>query len=154
MTEEGENKNKEDEKTVTIKGVRSDLFKKIKEMAYQSGKTVGEITNRAYESLLNGAQGLGEISRSFQKGIQESGSILISSLDELSVDSKEILSEGKRVVFRNIKKLTLTSLDDATIEKYIGGIYEVEELNASGNFSKIKLLARCNHVKKLNLSQQ
>jgi hypothetical protein len=154
MTKDEEYKNKEDEKTVTIKGVRADLFKKIKDMAYQSGKTIGEITNRAYEALLNGAQGLGEISKSFQKGIQESGSILISSLDELSVDSKEILNEGKRVVFKNIKKLTLTSLDDITIEKYIGGIYDVEELNASGNFSKIKLLAKCANVKKLNISQR
>ncbi len=150
MTENSEDKN--DEKTVTIKGVRTDLFKKVKDMAYQSGKTVGEITNRAYETLLNGAQGLNEISKSFQKGIQESASLLISSLDELSIDAKEITSEGKKVVFRNIKKLTLTSLDDNVIEKYIAGIYDVDELNVSGNFSKIKLLSKCSNVKKLKFS--
>ncbi len=153
MTENNEDK-KDDEKTVTIKGVRTDLFKKVKDMAYQSGKTVGEITNRAYETLLNGAQGLNEISRSFQKGIQESGSLIISSLEELSIDAKEIASEGKKVVFRNIRKLTLTSLDDSVIERYIAGIYDVEELNVSGNFSKIKLLSKCSNIKKLNITQQ
>ncbi len=153
MTENNSNEKEENEKTVTIKGVRTDLFKKVKDMAYQSGKTIGEITNRAYETLLSSAQGLNEISKSFQKGIQESNSLLISSLDELTVDAKEIVSEGKKVVFRNIRKLTLTSLDDTVIERYITGIYDVDELNVSGNFSKIKFLSKCTNIKKLNISQ-
>ncbi len=148
MTNEDEQERK-DEKTVTIKGVKRDLFEKVKRMAYESGKTIGELTNRAYESLIASAQGIGQVTRSFQKGLAESSAVVISSIKELSVDGEEIRREGKRVVFRDVERLTITNLTDEIIESYIGGIEDVKELKVTGSFSKIKLLSRCSDVEKI-----
>ncbi len=148
MTENNEEKEKE--KTVTIKGIKEDLFKKVKDLAYYSGKTMGDLTNKAYELLLNSVQGINEVSKSFQLGLQQAGAITIGPIEELSIDAKEIAEEGKKVIFRDIKKLTITSVTNEILDKYIEGIYDVDELTVTGSFSKIKVLSKCSNVKKVN----
>lgn len=148
MTENNEEKEKE--KTVTIKGIKEDLFKKVKDLAYYSGKTIGDLTNKAYELLLNSVQGINEVSKSFQLGLQQAGAITIGPIEELSIDAKEIAEEGKKVIFRDIKKLTITSVTNEILDKYIEGIYNVDELTVTGSYSKIKVLSKCSNVKKVN----
>lgn len=147
MTEE------ENEKTVTIKGVRSDLFKKMKDLAYQSGKTMGDITNRAYETFVYGAQGIEELSKSFQLGVNESNAVIVENIKEINLSGEEIAKEGKKLLLRNIDSLKLVGLDDEILEKYIERIIGVKELDVEGKVSKIKLLSKCTNILKVSFSE-
>jgi len=149
MTEE----EKENEKTVTIKGVRSDLFKKMKDLAYQSGKTMGDITNKAYETFVYGAQGIEELSKSFQLGVNESNAVIVENIKEINLSGEEIAKEGKKLLLRNIDSLKLIGLNDEILEKYIERIIDVKELYVEGKVSKIKILSKCTNILKVSFSE-
>ncbi len=148
MSEEGD----EQKKTVTVKGVNEDLFRKVKAMAYQSGKTIGEMTNRAYEMLLNSAQGINELTRSFQQGIAESASLVIDGISELELSGDEVRASRKRISIRNVDHLTLKGIDDAALAN-IKEIANVKELRLAGcTANRIELLAKCSNVKSVAFS--
>ncbi|MCL4343511.1 MAG: hypothetical protein JRN26_00620 [Nitrososphaerota archaeon] len=142
----------EDEKTVTIKGVRSDLFKKVKGLAYQSGKTMGDITNKAYETLVSSAQGFEEISKSFQLGVNESNAIIVENIKDISLSGEEIKKENKRILLRDIDSLKLSRITDEILDRYIERIINVKELQVEGSISKIKLLSKCENILKVSFS--
>ncbi|MDG6928107.1 MAG: hypothetical protein JRN10_00925 [Nitrososphaerota archaeon] len=142
----------EDEKTVTIKGVRSDLFKKVKGLAYQSGKTMGDITNKAYETLVSSAQGFEEISKSFQLGVNESNAIIVENIKDISLSGDEIKKENKRILLRGIDSLKLSGITDEILDRYIERIINVKELQVEGSISKIKLLSKCENILKVSFS--
>ncbi|MEM0097344.1 MAG: hypothetical protein QW338_02630 [Conexivisphaerales archaeon] len=144
--------NEEDEKTVTIKGIKSDLFKKVKDLAYNSGKTIGDMTNKAYETLVSSAQGIEEISKSFQLGINTSNVIIIANMKDISISGEEIVKENKRVLLKNIDVLKLTGFTDEILDKYIERIKDVKELQVEGQISKIKLLSKCTNILKVSFS--
>ncbi len=144
--------NQEDEKTVTIKGVKSDLFKKVKDLAYNSGKTIGDITNKAYESLVSSAQGIEQISKSFQQGINESSAIILKDIKDVSISADEIKKENKKIIFRGIDVLKLSGITDEILDQYIVQIENVKELYVEGSFSKIKLLSKCANILKVSFS--
>ncbi|MGC8661749.1 MAG: hypothetical protein ACP5TZ_04520 [Nitrososphaeria archaeon] len=143
----------EDEKTVTIKGVRSDLFKKVKGLAYQSGKTMGDITNKAYETLVSSAQGIEELSKSFQLGINESNVIIIENIKDINLNGEEIIKENKRILLRDIDVLKLNGITDEILDKYIERIINVKELQVKGSVSKIKFLSKCANILKVSFSE-
>lgn len=143
----------ENEKTVTIKGVRSDLFKKVKGLAYQSGKTMGDLTNKAYETLVSSAQGIEELSKSFQLGINESNAIIIENIKDISLSGQEITKENKKVLLRDIDVLKLNGITDEILDKYIERIINVKELQVSGSVSKIKFLSKCANILKVSFSE-
>lgn len=154
------NNDEEKKKTVTIRGVDSSLYEKAIITARQTGKTVGDVVNQALstflgltdkaadklDKLISGAKDVG---KSFVEGYEDSKKnlIIISDLDELTLNKEEILQENKIISFRNIRKLQLNIDQDCL--KNIDSIIAVDELIIPKGINKISLLSKCKFVKKI-----
>ena len=60
MSSNPQDQNNNNRKTITIRGVDSDLYNRIVNLSRQSGKTVGEIMNQAMSTFLGLAGKAGE----------------------------------------------------------------------------------------------
>lgn len=151
MTEEKSEDNDEsvEKRSVTIKGIRNDLYKRMKELAYDTGKTLGDVTNDAYLAMESTADGLLDMSRNFQMGLTNGGSKVLGHMNELELTGKEIADANKRILIRNVKKLTLKDIDNQTATKYIFSIRDVDELVIPQGLSKVELLSRCANIGKV-----
>jgi len=150
MTEDGYEKDDDVERrSVTIKGIRNDLYKRMKELAYETGKTLGDVTNDAYLAMEATADGLLDVSRNFQMGLSSGGSKVLGHMNELELTGKEIADANKKILIRNVKKLTLKDIDDKTATRYIFSIRDVDELVIPQGLSKVELLSRCTSIGKV-----
>lgn len=160
------NNNQQDDKkkTITVRGVDKDLYERITNIARNSGKTVGEVINESIRTFLAFGGKIGEkidestqkvlyIGKSFIEGYKEAGKelIIISDLEELHLNKNEIMSAGKPISFRNIKKLVLEDVDQDTINKYIDSIISVDEVVVPSSINKLTLLPKCKFVKKITV---
>lgn len=154
--------NNNNKKTITVRGVDSDLYNRIVNLSRQSGKTVGEIMNQAMSTFLGLAGKAGEkidnavykareTGRAFIEGFNEvkKDVVIISDIEELEANKNEIMSLGKPVLFRNIKKLVLEDVDDDTLDRYIDSIVSVDELVIPRSLNKFKVLQKCKFVKRI-----
>ncbi|TRM84040.1 hypothetical protein DJ531_02680, partial [Sulfolobus sp. A20-N-F6] len=141
--------NEQQKKTITIRGIDEKLYRKLSEIARNSGKTVGEVTNQAFKTFIDlsntakqTASSIIESGKTFVEGFREGVGelITISDIDELIINKEELMSAGKPIVFKNIKRLTLTGITDNDIDAYIREIYGVDELIIPSGINKIKLL--------------
>lgn len=158
MTEEdkeNEDKNQENEKeeskakSVSIKGIRLDLYRRINSLAKEMGETIGEVTNDAYRLLASTMDGAVNVSKSFVDGARGSSVQVISNIDELTLTGKDIREFTKKVSFRNIKVLTLTDLDDQVLEEKVQGFIHIDELRIPKDIKKSMVLPKCNFVSKI-----
>ncbi len=152
--------NEQQKKTITIRGIDEKLYRKLSEIARNSGKTVGEVTNQAFKTFIDlsnaakhTASSVIESGKTFVEGFREGVGelITISDIDELTINKEELMSAGKPIVFRNIKKLTLIGITDNDIDAYIREIYGVDELIIPPGVNKIKILQKCRMVKKITI---
>ncbi|WP_016731756.1 hypothetical protein [Saccharolobus islandicus] len=150
--------NENKKKTITIRGVDEKIYRKLTEIARSSGKTIGEVTNQAFRTFLDlsdaakrTASGVVESGKTFIEGFKEGigNLIIISDIDELSVNKEEMMQTGKPIAFKGIKKLSLVNISDDDVEKYIQEISDVDELIIPPNINKLKLLQKCRRVKKI-----
>lgn len=68
--------------------------------------------------------------------------MIISDIEELEANKNEIMSLGKPVLFRNIRKLVLEDVDDLTLDRYIDSIVSVDELVIPRSLNKFKVLQK------------
>ena len=162
MSSNPQDQNNNNRKTITIRGVDSDLYSRIVNLSRQSGKTVGEIMNQAMSTFLGLAGKAGEkiddaafkakeTGKAFIEGFNEARKIvvIISDIEELEANKNEITSLGKPVLFRNIKKLVLEDIDEPTLDRYIDSIVSVDELVIPRSLNKFKVLQKCKFVKRI-----
>ena len=103
---------KKDSKNVSVKGISKDIYRKILQLARDTGKSVGDLTNDAYKALLSTADGAVEVSRTFVQSARESKVQIISNIGELEMSGKEISDLKKKVSFRGMKKLVITDISN------------------------------------------
>ncbi len=159
MTEEVERK------SVTIRGLRSDLYRKAAEIAKRSGRTIGEIINESLSlfieltgELISGAEPMISRTALAAKRIGESVSSaipsMISDLQELSVSKEDLEGYGRSLIFSNIGRLTLEEgIDEETFKKYVILIRDCQELRIPKGLSKLLVLSRCRGVQNLIVEQ-
>lgn len=157
-----QNNNDENKKTITIRGINRDLYERMVNVARNSGKTVGEVMNQAMMTFLGVAGRVGEkideatqktisVGKAFIEGYNEVGKniYVVSDLEELRVSKNEIMTLGKPVSFRNIRRLILDDIDQQTINQYIDSIISVDEVVVPSSINKLFLLLKCKFVKKI-----
>ena len=162
MSSNPQDQNNNNRKTITIRGVDSDLYNRVVNLSRQSGKTVGEIMNQAMSTFLGLVGKAGEkideavfkareTGKAFIEGFNEAKKdvVIISDIEELEANKNEITSLGKPVLFRNIKKLVLEDIDEPTLDRYIDSIVSVDELVIPRSLNKFKVLQKCKFVKRI-----
>ncbi|AEB94823.1 hypothetical protein [Metallosphaera cuprina] len=163
--ENNEDKVKDDKqnRTVTIRGVDSKLYERLVNVARDTGRTVGEITNQAISNFLtlvseaemityNVKDGIKSTGKAFLEGINESKKdvIVVSNIGEVTVFKLEMISAKKPVSFRNIGKLILPDLDEETLEHYVDSIISVDELVIPPSINKLTLMRKTKFVKRIS----
>ncbi len=140
---------KNDSKNVSVKGISKDIYRKILQLARDTGKSVGDLTNDAYKALLSTADGALEVSKTFVQSARESKVQVISNIGELEISGKEISDLKKRVSFRGMKKLVITDISDEDFASKIQSIHNVDLLIVPKNVSKATVITKCSFVEKI-----
>jgi|ECHhosMinimDraft_1075155.scaffolds.fasta_scaffold00009_47 hypothetical protein len=161
-----ESKDENETKTVTIRGVNKEVYNEVVRLSREIGKSVGEITNQAltlFLSIANEASraissvggGVVETGKAFIEGFRESRKdiTIISNIDEMEISKDELISYGKPISFRNIKRLTFTDIDQNTFENYIDSLISIEELVIPSSVNKLKLLQRSRFIKRIVINK-
>ncbi len=149
---EKENK-KEDEQTekisISVKGVRDDIYRRVSQVAKETGKTVGEITNDAYRTFLGGIENVRNISQSFVDGAKSVVPRYIDNFKNLEITGKDLRDFGQKVSFRNIEELTFTDVSEEDFERYVAYIDGVKVLKIPKTIRKATAIKKSTFVDKI-----
>ena len=145
--EEEEVEHEEDEKkSVSIKGVKSDVYNRMMKMAKDSGITLGELTNDAYRSFLATVEGAKNVSKSFIEGAGSAMPKTIENIKKLEITKTDLDEINHKVSIRNVEELTLKDMDDETFDKFIVSIVGVKKLIIPSKLKKSKVILRSSFV--------
>ncbi len=144
--EEKESEQLDDKKSVSIKGVKKDVYNRMMRLAHESGKTLGELTNDAYRTFIGTMEGARNVSHSFIEGAKGTRITSIENIRNLVLTSKDLEEIGHQIDIRNVDDLTLEGLNNETFDKYIRGITGVKNLTIPKDLSKSKVLIRSRFV--------
>lgn len=138
-----------DDETISVKGIKKEIYENIKEIAKNTGKTIGEITNEAYKMFLSATTTIREAGDQFISGLKESTSINVSNIDNLEISGDEIKKFGKKISFANIKNLKIMNINEQDFENYVVSIINVEKLEIPKELNRLKVLERCKFIGKI-----
>jgi hypothetical protein len=148
-----EDSTQEDEKivrkTISIKGVSADLYKKIQSISTQTGKTIGQVTDDAYRSFMGTVENAKRLSDGFVKGMKEGSSQYIENIKELEITGDDLKEIGRKIIFKNIDSLTFKNIDSETFDKYVNAIIMVKTVTIPKTVSKAKLLLKGSFIDKI-----
>ncbi|MCL5437966.1 MAG: hypothetical protein M1148_02060 [Candidatus Thermoplasmatota archaeon] len=146
-TSDGKKVEKEEKENITVKGVSQDVFGRIKELARVTGKTMGEITNEAYGSVLSTFEATKTISREFLEGTKSAAKLeSVSGFKNLTVSGEDLKELGKKVIFRDIENLTLENMDDEVFREFVLRIIHVKNLKVTDAIKKSSVITKCHYV--------
>ena len=151
--EREESKETEDKKDISIKGVSKDIYRRVLNLARDTGKTLGEVTNDAYKTFLATASGARQISKNFVEGATQNMPKYIENIKNLSVDKNDLAEIGHKVAFSNIDTLELAGIDNETFDRYVDSITNVKTLKIDKHLSKAKVLVKCSFVDNITVTQ-
>ncbi|MGC8672805.1 MAG: hypothetical protein ACP5TO_04785 [Thermoplasmata archaeon] len=134
------------DETISVKGVKKDLYEKIKETARESGKTIGEITNEAYKMFVSATSSFIETGEQFIQGIKDSQLLEISNIDNLEISGQEIKNYGKKIGFKNIGTLKIKEITEKDFEDYVAWIMNVKKLEIPKDINKLKILEKSKFI--------
>lgn len=151
MPEEGEEReenqeNEQEKKSVSIKGVKRDVYNRMIQMARDSGRTLGELTNDAYRTFIGTIDGARNVSQSFVEGTKSAKVTAIENIRNLTLNRTDLEEIGHRVDIRNIDDLDLGDVDDETFDKYVHQITGVKNLTISKDLKKAKVILKSRFI--------
>ncbi|MGC8506074.1 MAG: hypothetical protein ACP5NK_05135 [Thermoplasmata archaeon] len=156
VTEKKKNETDEDDeteekRTVSIKGVSDRIYRKMTQIAKDTGKTIGEITNESYKTFLGAVEGAVGISKEFVKGAKSAKVEVVSNFKNLEITGKELLEIGNRVSFRNIDNLTISDISEEDFNSHIDSFIQIRNLVIPENVRKSIAVKKCNFVDNLSV---
>ena len=137
----------ENQKTVSIRGIASDIYRKILQISSETGKTVGELTNEAYRKMVQTSM---LVEKAAEKALEKkfkTADTIVENIGQISLTNDEIGNLYGNVGFRNIGTLELIDVSDINIINKISFISEVQTLKLSGGTKKVNLLNKLNDVR-------
>lgn len=152
MTDEKEKTGGKDTENVSIKGVQKRLYDRVKGLARDTGKTVGDITNDAFKVLLAAAGETKKVGEEFFQAVRDSKGSSVQDLSTIEISGPELVKNDKRVTFRNIQSLVIKDINESDFEKYVESIVNVKNLEVPKTVSKFKVLERSKYVDNIKFS--
>lgn len=149
-TTEKANKEEEmNEKTVSIRGIASDIYRKILQISSETGKTVGELTNEAYRKMV---QTSSLVEKAAEKALEKKFKVadtIVENIGQITLNNDEIEKLYGNIGFRNIDKLELSGLSDINSYGKISFISNVKVLKLTKGTKKVNLLSKLNEVSQI-----
>jgi len=147
---DGKEQMSDDKKNISVKGVSKSLYNRILNIARESGKTLGEITDDAYTSLVTTMDGALNVSKAFVEGTKKGTSKVIENIVDLELNGKDLDDIGQRVSIRNVEHLVLKDMSDEKFNSQISLIIHVKKLEYASTIKKSSLLFKCKFVDQLS----
>ena len=120
---------------VTIRGIDDQTYLKFSAQATLQGVSIGELTTRAMNALLDKEQG--PIYR-------------IGNMEDISINRNDLESLDGVVIFQNLERLTLEEdIDWPIVQERIRSIENVEMLVIPKSVSKFQILTKARNVEKI-----
>ncbi|KAA8923443.1 hypothetical protein [Thermoplasma sp.] len=126
--------------TISVKGIRDDVYRNVSELAKHTGKTIGEITNDAYRTFLGTVEGVRNISQSFIEGAKGALPRYIDNFKKLEITADDLKDLGQKVAFRNIDELIFRNITDEEFSKYVAFIDGVKILRIPKTVKKTTVI--------------
>lgn len=149
MAENKEQNEKEDTGNISIKGVQKRLYDRVKNLARDTGKTVGDITNDAFKVVLAAAGETKKVGEEFIQAVRDSKSTYVQDLNAIEITGPELEKNNKKVNFKNIQNLTFKDITEIDFDNYVESIVNVKNLEIPKGISKLKILERVKYVDSL-----
>lgn len=135
-----------EKRSVSIKGVKKDVYSSMIRLARESGRTLGELTNDAYRAFIGTLDGAKTVSQSFVEGTKSTRLTSIENIRNLALSGKDLEEIGHKVDIRNVDDLDLTNVDSESFDKYIHHITGVKNLTISSKLKKSKVITKARFV--------
>lgn len=142
--------NSEEKKNISVKGVSKNLYNRILNIARDSGKTLGEITDDAYSSIVATVDGALNVSKAFVEGTRKGTSKIIENIKNLELTEKDLSDIGQRVTIRNVGHLVLKDMSDSAFNSGVNLIVHVNELEYVDTIKKSSILLKSKFVDHIN----
>ncbi len=134
---------------VTIKGISKEIYEEIKKIAKETGRTIGELTDEAYNTFLLTLDDITKASNNFINSLKDGSTKIIENIDELEITGKELKSFSRKIIFRNIGRLTLREIEENDIRNYIVSIQNIRLVQIPKEVSKLIILERGKFIGKI-----
>ncbi|MCL4333246.1 MAG: hypothetical protein M1290_02390 [Candidatus Thermoplasmatota archaeon] len=135
-----------DTENISIKGVQKRLYDRVKGLATETGRTVGEITNDAFKVLLAAAGETKKVGEEFIQAVKDAKSVSVQDLKSIEILGSELTKNGKKVSFRNIENLSFRDVTEQEFDRYVESIVNVRNLEIPKGVSKFKVLEKSKYV--------
>lgn len=149
MTDDKDNSGNVDKENISIKGIQKSLYVKVKNLARETGKSVGDITNDAFKVVLAAASETKKAGEEFFQAITEGKATYVQDLNSIEITGPEIAKNNKKVTFKNIGNLVFKDISEADFDSYVESIVNVKILEIPKVVSKFKVLERVKYVDNL-----
>lgn len=149
----------------TIRNLDEELYGKAVSLAKSLGKPVGEVINEALRLLIStleyGVTLPGYLAReAISRGktaveslVEARKSIIIGDLDEIEITRRDLEDVEGKVLFKNIKRLSISSDVDARLfEEKVAGIVLCDTLVIPSTLPKLRVLSKAKLVKKVEVA--
>ena len=150
MAEDKTRSDNKDTENISIKGVQKRLYERVKGLATDTGKTVGEITNDAFKVLLAAAGETKKVGEEFIQAVMDSKSTFVQDISSIDITGPDLAKNNKKVIFKNIQNLVFKDITEADFEAYVESIINVKNLEIPKGISKFKVLERAKYVDNIN----
>ncbi|MFG1446243.1 MAG: hypothetical protein AAE975_03625 [Thermoplasmatales archaeon] len=150
MAEDKTRSDNKDTENISIKGVQKRLYERVKGLATDTGKTVGEITNDAFKVLLAAAGETKKVGEEFIQAVIDSKSTFVQDISSIDITGPDLAKNNKKVIFKNIQNLVFKDITEADFEAYVESIINVKNLEIPRGISKFKVLERAKYVDNIN----
>lgn len=139
----------EEKENISVKGVQSSIYEKVKQIARETGKTVGEITNESYKIFISAANETRAAGQEFIRGVKESSAITIENISNVEISGDDMKAYDKKIIFRNIGSLIIKDIKKEEFEKYISSIINVKHLEIPKAIPKMMVLERSKFIEEI-----
>jgi len=134
-------------KTVTIRGLSTDIYDRVSRLAKETGTTVGEIVNEALRRYI---ATLENISKAIDNMIRAGDVVMISGVSSLTVTRADLESLDKPVVFRDMDELAFADdVNNDLIKNKVARIVNVNTVYVPKSVSTLLIASKSEFVKKI-----
>ncbi|MGC9152699.1 MAG: hypothetical protein ACP5GY_03070 [Vulcanisaeta sp.] len=134
-------------KTVTIRGLSTDIYDRVSRLAKETGTTIGEIVNEALRRYITTLE---NISKAIDNMIRAGDVVVISGVSSLTVTKTDLESLDKPVVFKDMDELVFAEdITNDLIKNKVAKIVNVNTVYVPKSVSTLLIASKSEFVKKI-----
>ena len=136
-----------EKKTVTIRGLSSDIYDRVSRLARETGTTIGEIVNEALRRYI---ATLENISKAIDNMIRAGDVVVISGVSSLTVTRADLETLDKPVIFKDMDELIFADdVNNDIIKNKVAKIVNVNTVYVPKTVSTLLIASKSEFVKKI-----